>query len=72
LRLRAKTGFALAACHNGQPDCTPPSSPQRYVIETKGESETYKRRKWETRTIRQIHKDLTYHIFSERRSFSIM
>ncbi|GFU01051.1 hypothetical protein TNCV_1816651 [Trichonephila clavipes] len=49
--------------------------PQRYLflfffMETRGESETYKKDTEQTRTIQQIHKDLTYHNFAELDSFS--
>ncbi|GFV50001.1 hypothetical protein TNCV_2372441 [Trichonephila clavipes] len=40
-------------------------------MDTRGESETYKKTE-QTRTIRQIYKDLTYHNSAELDSFSIM
>ncbi|GFV14342.1 katanin p80 WD40 repeat-containing subunit B1 [Trichonephila clavipes] len=46
LRLRAKTAWLLAACHNGQPDCTLSAAvriPFSLSMDTRGESETYKK-----------------------------
>ncbi|GFU50936.1 transposable element Tcb1 transposase [Trichonephila clavipes] len=75
LRLRAKTALLLAACHNGQPDC-PLSAAVRIPfflsMDTRGESEAYKKKTEQTRTVRQIHKGLKYHNSAELNSFSIM
>ncbi|GFX87540.1 hypothetical protein TNCV_1330721 [Trichonephila clavipes] len=60
LRLREKTALLLAACHNGYPDCTLSAAvriPFFLSMDTRGESETYKKKKEQTRTIRQIYKD---------------
>ncbi|GFS77965.1 hypothetical protein TNCV_2028341 [Trichonephila clavipes] len=69
LRLRAKTALLLAACHNGHSDRTLSAA----VLPWRPEENLKHTKKTEqTRTIRQIHKDLTYHNSAELNSFSIM
>ncbi|GFW69863.1 hypothetical protein TNCV_1403161 [Trichonephila clavipes] len=60
LRLRAKTALLLAACHNGHSDRTLSAAvriPFFLSMDTRGESETYKKKTEQTRTIRQIYRD---------------
>ncbi|GFW65064.1 hypothetical protein TNCV_393301 [Trichonephila clavipes] len=74
LRLRAKTAWLLAACHNGQPDCTLTAAVRPFFPFSARPEENLKHTKKteQTRTIRQIHRDLTYHNSAELNSFSIM
>ncbi|GFX37762.1 transposable element Tcb2 transposase [Trichonephila clavipes] len=69
----AREDACFAGCHNGQSETAVRSGTYSFsfsFMDTRGESETYKKDK--ERTIQQIHKDLTYHHFAELDSFSIM
>ncbi|GFX67560.1 hypothetical protein TNCV_3933021 [Trichonephila clavipes] len=57
----------LAACHNGHSDCTLSAAVLPWRPE---ENLKYTKKTEQTRTIRQIHKDLTYHNSAELDSFS--
>ncbi|GFX79500.1 hypothetical protein TNCV_824891 [Trichonephila clavipes] len=71
LRLRAKTAWSFREVldsTSGQPDCTLSAA----VLPWRPENLKHTKKTEQTRTIRQMHKDLTYHNSVELDSFSIM